>query len=75
MTKKTKATIINGKTAIAIRTESDENQTTFWRRLGVTQSGGSRYESGRSMPAPVKRLMYLVYMAGQIGTPEFDAIK
>ena len=26
------------------------NQHQFWSRIGVTQSGGSRYESGRRMP-------------------------
>ena len=27
------------------------NQQEFWSRIGVTQSGGSRYESGRGMPS------------------------
>ena len=26
------------------------NQKDFWARYGVTQSGGSRYESGRNIP-------------------------
>jgi hypothetical protein len=34
----------------------------FWSKLGVTQSGGSRYESGRSMPKPVRELLRLVYI-------------
>lgn len=34
-----------------------ENQTEFWSRFGVTQSGGSRYESGREVPAPVAILV------------------
>lgn len=33
------------------------NQSAFWSKFGVTQSGGSRYESGRSMPAPLKLLV------------------
>ena len=33
------------------------NQSAFWSRFGVTQSGGSRYESGREMPAPLKLLV------------------
>jgi hypothetical protein len=32
----------------AYRQEAASNQMTFWGRYGVTQSGGSRYESGRS---------------------------
>ena len=37
-----------------IRQRLGLNQQEFWTRIGVTQSGGSRYESGRSMPKPVK---------------------
>lgn len=33
------------------------NQSAFWSRFGVTQSGGSRYESGREMPMPLKLLL------------------
>ena len=38
------------------------NQTEFWARVEVTQSGGSRYESGRTMPGPVRKLLGLVYL-------------
>ena len=38
------------------------NQEQFWTRIGVTQSGGSRYESGRSMPRPVRELLRLVHV-------------
>lgn len=38
------------------------NQAEFWERLEVTQSGGSRYENGRAMPRPVRRLLGLVYL-------------
>ena len=37
------------------------NQSQFWGRVGVTQSGGSRYESGRSIPRTVQILMHLSY--------------
>ena len=33
------------------------NQSAFWSKFGVTQSGGSRYENERSMPTPLKLLM------------------
>jgi len=39
-------------------------QEDFWQAIGVTQSGGSRYEAGREMPAPVTTLMRLVHMEG-----------
>ncbi|MBV1776324.1 helix-turn-helix domain-containing protein [Burkholderiaceae bacterium DAT-1] len=38
------------------------NQQEFWTRIGVTQSGGSRYESGRNMPKPVRELLRLVHV-------------
>jgi len=38
------------------------NQSEFWSRIGVTQSGGSRYESGRALPKPVRELVRLVYV-------------
>ena len=38
------------------------NQQEFWTRIGVTQSGGSRYESGRRMPKPVRELLRLVHV-------------
>ena len=37
------------------------NQSEFWRPLGVTQSGGSRYESGRALPKPVRTLLAIAY--------------
>ena len=40
------------------------NQQEFWSAVGVTQSGGSRYESGRSMPRPVSVLVRLVHIEG-----------
>ena len=40
------------------------NQQEFWSAIGVTQSGGSRYESGRSMPKPVRELLRLVHIEG-----------
>lgn len=37
------------------------NQSSFWSRVGVTQSGGSRYESGRNIPRPVQLLLQMAY--------------
>ena len=40
------------------------NQSEFWSKVGVTQSGGSRYETGRRMPRPVRELLRLVHVEG-----------
>jgi transcriptional regulator with XRE-family HTH domain len=47
-----------------VRRKLGLNQSEFWGKIGVTQSGGSRYESGRSMPRPVRELLRLVHIEG-----------
>jgi transcriptional regulator with XRE-family HTH domain len=43
----------------AFRNKQGMTQAPFWNRFGTTQSGGSRYESGREMPDPLKMLFWL----------------
>lgn len=43
----------------AERKKQGINQKDFWKQYGVTQSGGSRYESGRNVPKPLAILMRL----------------
>ena len=56
----------NGKTLHPrhLRQRLGLNQQQFWSAVGVTQSGGSRYESGRDMPKPVTELVRLVHIEG-----------
>lgn len=44
-----------------IRTNLGLNQTQFWSRVFVTQSGGSRYENEREVPKPVQALLAIAY--------------
>jgi transcriptional regulator with XRE-family HTH domain len=46
----------------AVRERLGMNQTDFWSAVGVTQSGGSRYETGRDMPKPVQTLVRVIHM-------------
>lgn len=48
----------------ALRKSKDLNQQDFWSQVYVTQSGGSRYESGRDAPEPVAELVRLHYGLG-----------
>jgi transcriptional regulator with XRE-family HTH domain len=48
------------------------NQSEFWSRFGVTQSGGSRYENGRNIPGPTQILLAL-YAAGKITQDDLSA--
>lgn len=36
----------------------------FWAPVGVSQSGGSRYETGRKLPAAISTLLHLVHIEG-----------
>lgn len=36
-------------------------QGEFWGRIGITQSGGSRYERGRNIPYAVQMLLTVTY--------------
>lgn len=46
---------------LATRLVLNMTQTRFWSRVGITQSGGSRYESGRAIPLPVRYLLAIAY--------------
>ncbi|MBV8469533.1 transcriptional regulator [Paludibacterium sp.] len=48
----------------ALRVQLDLNQQEFWSAIGVTQSGGSRYENDRRIPKPVMELLRLRYQLG-----------
>lgn len=45
-----------------IRRRLNLNQLEFWAAVGVTQSGGSRYEQDRRIPKPVMELLRLRYL-------------
>ncbi|MDK9702401.1 MAG: hypothetical protein OEL20_04625 [Sulfuritalea sp.] len=58
-----------------VRLARGENQLQFWSRFGVTQSGGSRYETSRDIPVPTGALVML-YLTGTITDAELaKAIK
>lgn len=51
------------------------NQKDFWQTYGVTQSGGSRYESGRNIPKPLAILLWL-HRSGKVSDKNLaDALK
>jgi len=61
-----------------IRRRLGLNQEQFWTHIGVTQSGGSRYESGCEMPKPVRELLRLVHVEqidlSQVKRVDFEII-
>jgi DNA-binding transcriptional regulator YiaG len=57
------------------RKKQNLNQTEFWTRFGVTQSGGSRYESGRNIPKSLAILLWL-HRSGKVTDKELaEALK
>jgi transcriptional regulator with XRE-family HTH domain len=57
----------------AYRKAQGVSQRAFWDPLGVTQSGGSRYEKERTMPRPVKILLVL-YESGRITAADLEQV-
>lgn len=55
---------ITGQVAKALREQAGMTQKSFWNSLGLTQSGGSRYEQGHPLPRPIRILIYTMYVAG-----------
>ena len=60
-TKAPKFTPVTGEAALSMRQKAGLNQTQFWQRVGLGQSAGSRYESGRNIPRPVQMLLRIAY--------------
>jgi len=52
---------MTGEQLTALRWSMGKTQHAFWRKLGVSQACGSRYEAGRDMPLPVEILLSVVY--------------
>src|SRR5574343_1022465 len=50
------------ESAKALRIKLGLTQSEFWGPVGVSQSGGSRYESGRKLPVSISTLLHLVHI-------------
>lgn len=61
MTKKLPLVINSPEKIKALRKSLNMTQGGFWGHIGITQSGGSRYENGRSVPLSTVMLLQLVY--------------
>ena len=48
----------------AIRQNQCLIQSEFWEAVGVTQSGGSRYENGHTIPTQILELIRIIYIEG-----------
>lgn len=51
-----------------------ECQAMFWSRFGVTQSRGSRFETGKGLPSPIAILLRL-YLNGKVSDCDLQEAK
>ena len=74
-TKAPKFAPITGEAALAMRKKLNVNQSEFWSRVGLGQSAGSRYESGRNIPRPVQMLLRIAYGAKTQAAKQLEALR
>lgn len=54
-----------------MRMRTGEGQATFWRRFGVSQSAGARYESIQTIPTPTAVLIML-WLSGKVTDSDLE---
>ena len=74
-TKAPKFAPITGEAALAMRQKAGTNQSVFWSRVGIGQSAGSRYESGRNIPRPVQMLLRVAYGTKSQSAKQVEALR
>lgn len=70
-----KLKIYTGAEVRELRRKLHLNQSEFWTPFQTTQSGGSRYESGREIPAPVQVLLNVAFGTDAKATAIFDELR
>jgi DNA-binding transcriptional regulator YiaG len=55
------AKTMTASSTLALRKKLALNQRDFWKRVGVTQWGGRRYETDRRIPMYLALLLQLAY--------------
>ena len=58
-----------------LRRKLQLNQSEFWAPFQTTQSGGSRYESGREIPDPVQVLLNIAFNTDAKAAAIFDELR
>ena len=74
-TKAPKFATVTGEVALAMRQKTGLNQSRFWSVVGIGQSAGSRYESGRNIPRPVQMLLRIAYGTRAQSAKQVDALR
>jgi DNA-binding transcriptional regulator YiaG len=59
----------------AVRRKLGLSQSEFWGPIGVTQSGGSRYENDRKVPRPVDKMLTIAYASEKQSAAEVKRLR
>ena len=70
-----KLKIYTGAEVRELRRNLHLNQSEFWTPFQTTQSGGSRYESGRDIPNPVQVLLNIAFGTDAKAAAIFDELR
>ncbi|AMO38161.1 helix-turn-helix domain-containing protein [Thauera humireducens] len=70
-----KLKIYTGAEVRELRRKLRLNQLEFWTPFQTTQSGGSRYESGREIPNPVQVLLNIAFGTDAKAAAIFDELR
>lgn len=70
--KVSKAPSIN---ALKLRKSLKLTQAQFWNPIGITQSGGSRYENGRRLPSTVRSCLLIAYSPLEKAMNEYQRLR
>lgn len=70
-----KLKIYTGAEVRELRRKLHLNQSEFWAPFQTTQSGGSRYESGRDIPEPVQVLLNIAFGTDAKSTAIFNELR
>lgn len=70
-----KLKIYTGAEVRELRRKLHLNQSEFWATFQTTQSGGSRYESGREIPDPVQVLLNIAFVTDAKAAAIFDELR
>lgn len=70
-----KLKIYTGEEVRELRRKFGLNQSEFWAHFQTTQSGGSRYESGREIPDPVQVLLNIAFSTDAKAAAIFDELR
>jgi len=58
-----------------LRRKMNLSQSEFWNRIGVTQSGGSRYEAMRRVPKTTQTVIDLAYGTTKVALEKLAALR